>query len=80
MDWGGWDWCKHTVVYGMTGQRGPVCSTGNLTQYSVMIYTGKYTLLSLQEKMFLGHQLHQSVLVESKGPQGLNDSMPKRLL
>ena len=23
MDWGCWGWQVHTVVYGMTGQRGP---------------------------------------------------------
>lgn len=40
---------------------------------------GPWTLLSLKVgvEVFLGRQLHDSALVESKGPQGLNDSISK---
>ena len=30
----------HTIVYEMTGQRGLLYSTGNSTQYSVIIHMG----------------------------------------
>ena len=37
-----WDWHMHTEVYRMVGQQGPtVYSTGNSTQYYVIIYMGK---------------------------------------
>ena len=38
---GVWDWHMHTDIYGMIGQWGLLYSTGNSTQYSVLIYVGK---------------------------------------
>ena len=38
---GVWDWHMYTMVYEMVGQWDLLYSTGNATQYSVIIYMGK---------------------------------------
>ena len=54
---GVWDWHMHTVVYGMTDQWGPAVQSGNLTQYSVMIYMGKES-----EKEWMCIRVNESLL------------------
>ena len=39
---GVWDWHMDNEVYEMTGQRNLLYLTENSTQYSVIIYVGKY--------------------------------------
>ena len=41
MDWRIWDCHIHTEVYGMMANGDLLYSTGNSTQYSVIIYVGK---------------------------------------
>ena len=38
---GGWDQHIHTTIYEIDNQQGPIYSTGNSTQYSVITYMGK---------------------------------------